>query len=132
MNRDDKALFPPIKPMAAGSKAVCPRCGQGRMFAGLLTPVSHCTACGLDYSFIDAGDGPAVFVIMLLGFLVVALAMIVESVFDPPMWLHALLWVPFITITGIWMLRVMKGVMIALQYRTHAGEGQRMDENDQD
>jgi len=76
-----------------------------------------CEACGLDLSAQDAGDGPAVFVILFLGALVVGLAALVEIKFSPPIWLHLLLWGPLIVIGAIAMLRPLKAGLIALQYR---------------
>jgi uncharacterized protein (DUF983 family) len=61
-----------------GLACKCPRCGRGKLFAGFLTLGPRCEACGLDYTFIDTGDGPAIFVIMLAGAIVVACALIVE------------------------------------------------------
>ena len=97
----------------------CPRCGRGRLFAGLLTVRPVCLACGLDFSAEDAGDGPAVFVILLLGFVVVGLAAVVEIKFSPPIWVHLALWTPLIVIGAIAMLRPLKSGLIALQYRHH-------------
>jgi len=95
----------------------CPRCGEGSIFAGLLTVRPECTSCGLDLSAQDAGDGPAVFVIFLLGLIVVALAAFVELRFSPPLWVHLVLWTPLILGGAILMLRPLKAGMIALQYR---------------
>ena len=101
----------------------CPRCGKGKLYAGFLTLRQSCEACGLDYAFIDAGDGPAVFVIMIAGAIVVASALIVEVKFQPPFWVHAVLWVPLIAITTLLPLRPMKALLIALQYHHRAAEG---------
>jgi uncharacterized protein (DUF983 family) len=95
----------------------CPRCGRGKLFRGLLTVRPACLHCGLDFSAEDAGDGPAVFVILLLGFLVVALAALVEVEFSPPLWVHLLLWTPLILGGAIALLRPLKAGLIALQYR---------------
>jgi uncharacterized protein (DUF983 family) len=95
----------------------CPRCGEGRLFAGLLNVRPACEVCGLDLSAQDAGDGPAVFVILFLGFIVVALAALVEINFSPPIWVHMLLWTPLIFGGGMAMLRPLKAGLIALQYR---------------
>ena len=95
---------------------------------GLLKPAKHCLACELDYSFIDSGDGPAVFVILFLGFVVTGLAMVVETSFSPPFWVHMILWIPLVSILAIWALRFCKGLMIALQFRADASEG-RAEEN---
>ena len=73
--------------------------------------------CGLDLSGQDAGDGPAVFVILLLGLIVVGLAAWVELKFAPPMWVHMALWTPLILGGAIAMLRPLKAALIALQYR---------------
>ena len=97
----------------------CPRCGEGPLFTGLLTVRLACPACGLDFSAQDAGDGPAVFVILFLGLIVVGLAALVEINFAPPIWVHALLWTPLIIGGAILMLRPLKAGLIALQYKHH-------------
>jgi uncharacterized protein (DUF983 family) len=95
----------------------CPGCGRGRLFKGLLTVADRCTVCGLDLSAEDAGDGPAVFVILILGAVVVALAILVEAKLAPPLWVHAVIWPPVILAGAIGMLRPLKAGLIALQYR---------------
>ncbi|WJR79035.1 DUF983 domain-containing protein [Bradyrhizobium sp. NP1] len=102
----------------------CPRCGQGKLYAGFLTLRPRCEACGLDYAFIDTGDGPAIFIIMLAGAIVVAAALIVEVKYQPPLWLHAALWLPLIVVTTLLPLRAMKSLLIALQFHHKAAEGQ--------
>ncbi len=87
------------------------------MFTGLLTVRPTCPSCGLDFSAQDAGDGPAVFVILLLGLIVVGLAAIVEIKFSPPLWVHIVLWTPLIIGGAILMLRPLKAGLIALHYR---------------
>jgi len=101
----------------------CPRCGEGRLWNGFLSLQPRCQVCGLDFSFADSGDGPAVFVIMIVGFIVVGLALFVEFTFGPPFWVHALLWVPLVLVLSIGLLRPLKGFMIAQQYRYRAEEG---------
>ncbi|HHZ11018.1 MAG TPA: DUF983 domain-containing protein [Rhizobiales bacterium] len=120
---EDQAHWPPVEPVAAGLKGRCPRCGEGRLFSGFLTVGKRCGNCGLDYSFADAGDGPAVFVILLIGFLVVGLALWLEVSYGPPLWLHMLLWIPLTVVSSLVALRVMKGILITLQYRNKAAEG---------
>lgn len=83
----------------------------------MLTVADTCKACGLDLRAQDSGDGPAVFVILILGAIVVALALITENVFSPPLWVHAMLWPPLIIGGAFVMLRIFKAVLIALQYR---------------
>jgi uncharacterized protein (DUF983 family) len=103
--------------LAAGLACRCPRCGRGRLFKGLLDVAPTCGVCGLDLSAVDSGDGPAVFVILLLGFVVVGLALWVEVRFEPPMWVHLVLWTPLILGGSIGMLRPLKAWMVAQNYR---------------
>ncbi|MES0809623.1 DUF983 domain-containing protein [Roseibium sp. SCPC15] len=125
---EDKAHFPPVNPVTAGLSGKCPRCGQGKLFDGFLGIKKLCSACGLDYSFADSGDGPAVFVIMLVGFIVVALVLFVELAYQPPIWLHLILWLPLTVLLAGGSLRPLKGLMIALQFRHKAEEG-RLDQD---
>jgi uncharacterized protein (DUF983 family) len=104
-------------PWQAGLLCRCPRCGRGPLFAGLLTVAPICAACGLDLAAQDSGDGPAVFVILVLGALVVGLALAVELIFAPPLWLHMVLWPPVILAGAIGLLRPFKATLIAFQYR---------------
>jgi len=101
----------------------CPRCGQGRLFTGYLTVAPRCTACGLDYSHFDVGDGATVFVILIAGFLVCGGALIVEVKYSPPYWVHAAIWLPLIAIVVLGGLRLAKALLLVLQYKHRAGEG---------
>jgi len=116
--------------IATGLACKCPRCSQGRLFAGFLTVAERCAACGLDFKKADSGDGPAVFIIFILGFLVVPAAFWVEFRFEPPMWLHLTIWPPVILGGALGLLRPMKGAMIALQYRHKASESGTIDYED--
>jgi len=109
--------------IAAGLSCTCPRCGQGRLFAGFLKLQPRCERCGLDYGFADSGDGPAVFVMFLAGAIVVGAALVTEILFKPPYWVHAALWLPLILLVTLGPLRPMKGLMIALQFHHKAAEG---------
>jgi len=106
-----------------GLRGRCPHCGEGRLFAGFLSLGPKCESCGLDYRFADSGDGPAIFVILGAGFVVVFAALLVEVLYRPPYWLHAALWLPLILLTTLAPLRVVKGLLIALQYHHKAEEG---------
>ena len=112
-----------VSPVAAGLRGRCPRCARGPLFKGFLEIDSGCRVCGLDYGFADAGDGPAVFVIMIAGFLIVGAALLVEVNYAPPFWLHMVLWLPLATIAVLGLLRPLKGWLIAEQYRSKAREG---------
>ncbi|HXQ50859.1 MAG TPA: DUF983 domain-containing protein [Stellaceae bacterium] len=111
----------------AALRCRCPRCGKGKLFDGLLSVAARCPVCGLDLAAQDAGDGPAVFVVLILGAVVVGLAILVEILFSPPMWLHIVLWTPVILGGAIAMLRPMKAGLIGLQYRNRALGGSPAD-----
>lgn len=100
----------------------CPRCGRGRLYAGLLTVRDRCEVCGLDLSGADAGDGAAVGVILVLSAVIVGLVFWVELAFSPPLWVHAIVW-PIITVpAAIVLMRPSKAALIALQYRNRRRE----------
>jgi len=110
-----------------GIACKCPRCGKGRIYSGFLTLRPACESCGLDFAFMDSGDGPAIFMIMIAGAIVVGAALIVEIKYQPPFWLHAALWLPLILATTLLPLRSMKSLLIALQYHHKAAEGRLID-----
>ena len=109
--------------LAAGLAGRCPACGRGKLFSGYLTLAPRCNFCGLDYGFAEAGDGPAVFVILVTGFIVVGAALFVEMAYAPPYWLHALIWGPLAILLPLLLLRSFKGALVALQYKHKAEEG---------
>jgi uncharacterized protein (DUF983 family) len=121
----------PISPFVTGLTGRCPRCGKGHLFTGFLALRKECEACGLDYAFADAGDGPAIFVILIAGFIVVGAALLVEVFYQPPFWLHAVLWGPLILIVTLLPLRLLKGLLVALQFHNDAAPGrlERGDKN---
>lgn len=112
-------------PFVAGIQCRCPQCGKGRLFKAAfnLDLEDGCTACGLSYRFIDTGDGPAVFVIMGLGFVMLGAALILEFALHPPIWVHGLLWVPVTFGLAFGLLRPLKALLIALQFRHKASHG---------
>jgi len=120
---NDHAHYPPVEPIGAGLRGRCPRCGEGRLFRGFLGVARRCGVCGLDLEFADSADGPAVFVILIIGFVVVGLALWLEVSVGPPLWLHFLIWIPLALILCLPTLRLLKGVMINLQYANAAAEG---------
>ena len=109
--------------IGAGIAGRCPSCHRGKLFAGYLALAPKCQSCGLDYGFAEAGDGPAVFVILVTGFIVTGLALVTEVLYTPPYWLHASLWGPLAILIPLILLRSFKGVLIALQFRHKAEEG---------
>ena len=109
--------------MVEDCRGRCPACGQGRLFQGFLGLRPRCECCGLDYGFATQRDGPAVFVILIGGAIVVFAALLTEVAYQPPYWLHAALWFPLILIVTLAPLRLIKGLLIALQYHHKAAEG---------
>ncbi|MBR0556695.1 DUF983 domain-containing protein [Ciceribacter sp. L1K23] len=120
---DDNAHFAPVDPVRAGLSASCPRCGNGKLFDGLTKLKPRCANCGLDYSFIDSGDGPAIFVILLADLLVVGLAVWTELTFQPPVWVHFVVFGPLAIIVSLWLLRTIKALLVAMQYKHNASQG---------
>lgn len=104
-------------------KCRCPRCGEGPLFRSYLKVASRCESCGLDLEFADSGDGPAIFIIFVVGFIVVAGALIVDVLFHPPVFVHLIVWLPTTVILCLALLPPFKATMVALQYRHDAKEG---------
>lgn len=117
-----------VNPIIAGIKGRCPRCGKGALFNGFIDLSDHCSHCDLDYDFADSGDGPAVFIMLIVGFLIVGLAIYVEVNYRPDYWVHAVLWLPSILIFSAGLLRPFKGVLVCLQYSNDAREGRLSDD----
>jgi uncharacterized protein (DUF983 family) len=109
--------------LRAGLLARCPRCGKGPLFKNVLELRDQCSNCGLSYRFIDTGDGPAVFAIFILGFVVLGLALYVEFTYEPPVWVHVVLWGALTPLIALVLLRFLKAGLIALQFKHKAEEG---------
>lgn len=113
----------PVSAVGATLAGKCPRCGKGPLFKNVLELRASCEGCGLDYKFIDTGDGPAVFAIFILGFVVLGGALIAEFKFGVPLWGHIVLWGVLTPALALGMLRVLKATLIGLQYRNKAEQG---------
>ena len=107
----------------ASLRGLCPRCGAPTLFAGAVRFSERCTNCALDFGQFNVGDGPAAFLIMIVGAIVTILAVIVQLRFEPPFWVHILLWSPITFGLVLLLLRVAKGALLALEYRNRAREG---------
>ncbi len=121
-NRPEEAYRPTAPLLKAALGRRCPACGEGRLFKSYLKVAERCGVCGLDLSAQDSGDGPAVFIILILGFVVVGLALWTEVNFEPPLWLHALIWPPVILVGSLLLLPLFKATLLALQYRHKSHE----------
>ena len=110
--------------LAAALHGQCPRCGERTLFAGPVAFASSCRACGLDYDAFNVGDGPAAFLILVVGAVLTASAIAVELTFEAPFWVH-LIWVPIGAILTVAGLRLAKALLIAREFETSAGESRR-------
>ena len=108
---------PAMPVLLAGLFCRCPRCGRGALFEGYLTIAPACTVCGLSFAGHDTGDGPAFFIILPLSIVTCVAALLVEVKLEPPMWVHMVIWPSFIALAVGGLLRPIKSIMVALQYR---------------
>jgi uncharacterized protein (DUF983 family) len=122
VNKSAAKAHPSVSPFRAGLTCSCPRCGEGKLFAGYLKLAPRCSVCGLDYSFADSGDGPAVFVILLGGLAAVIAVLAVELIWRPSYWVHAAVGIPTVLIATLVPLRFLKALLIALQFHHNAAE----------
>lgn len=101
---------------------LCPRCGSKTLFDGVAKFAPTCRVCALDFSRFNVGDGPAAFLTLGIGTLVVILAIWLELAVGPSWWVHVLLWLPLTTGAVIGGLRVSKAALLGAEYRNRAGE----------
>ncbi|WP_445948264.1 DUF983 domain-containing protein, partial [Sphingorhabdus sp.] len=87
---------------------LCPQCGSKTLFAGLGQFADRCENCELDYNSFNVGDGPAAFLVMVIGALIIILALIADAAFRPPFWVHVVIWVPFTAGLTVLFLRMTK------------------------
>jgi uncharacterized protein (DUF983 family) len=111
-----------VSPFKAGLQCRCPNCGVGRLYAGGLRFKDACDACGADFTIANVGDGGSFFVMFLAMIFIVPSAMFFEFAVSPPIWVHALIWVPAIILFSLILLRPFKATLFALQWVHSAGE----------
>ena len=119
--------MPTPPPIPTGLRGACPRCGEGHLFQGFLALRPRCEVSHLDYSSFDSADGPAFFVMSIVGLVVVGTALWLEITYEPPIWVHLVIFLPLAVIVCVGMLRPLKGVLVALQYKNKAEQG-RLDD----
>lgn len=107
---------------------LCPECGASTLFDGPVRFQATCRACGLDYGRYNVGDGPAAFLTLIIGALLVVLALTLDAAVQPPLWVHVLLWVPLTAGAVVYGLRVAKGALLASEHQRQATEGRKVDE----
>ena len=113
---------PEASPLKAALAGDCPRCGAHTLFVGWVSFAKRCRSCGLDFESFNVGDGPAAFLIFIVGTIVVVAALVVDGAFSPPWWVH-LVWIPVATALTTGGLRFSKALLLALEYRHRAREG---------
>ena len=109
---------------AATFQGLCPRCGARTLFAGLTRFAARCRACGLDFSSFNVGDGPAAFLILIVGAIVAVSAILLDQLVSPPWWLH-IVWLPIGATLTIYGLRIGKAALIYQEHKHRAREGRR-------
>lgn len=107
----------------AAVRGLCPRCSAPGLFSGLVRFAPKCSSCGLDFAQFNVGDGPAAFLIMIVGALVTIGAVWLQLAVEPPFWVHILLWVPVTATLVVGLLRIAKAALLILEYRNRAREG---------
>lgn len=107
-------------PVLNALRGRCPRCGKGRLYSGYLKIANSCDSCGLGFAGHDSADGPAVMIMLLLGFVVVGLVLAVELTYQPPFWVHAIIWPPVVIGGSLGLLRPFKSIFIGIQYKYRA------------
>lgn len=116
-----------VNPVLNGLRARCPKCGEGPLLRGVLSVREACPNCGQSFAFADSGDGPAVFAILILGALSLGGALFVEFRYEPPVWVQVALWGVMVPLLAVVALRMLKGLLINLQFVNKAAEG-RLDD----
>lgn len=114
--------------MEAALFGCCPRCGARTLFAGATRFAPRCRACGLDYDSFNVGDGPAAFLTLIIGGILVGLAIWLDIAVTPPFWVHLLLWVPLTVAAVLGGLRIAKALLLIGEYRNRTGEGRMKDD----
>ena len=110
---------------AAAFQGLCPNCGARTLFSGLARFAPKCRACGLDFASYNVGDGPAAFLILIVGAIVAVGAIVLDQAVSPPWWVH-IIWLPIgfgLTILG---LRIGKAALLYQEHKHHAREGRRV------
>ena len=108
--------------LTAAFTGACPRCGTRDLFAGWLRFAHKCAKCGLDFDSFNVGDGPAAFLILIVGAITVVGALVLDAAATPPWWVH-LVWVPVAAALTVGGLRLGKAWLLAQEYKHRAQEG---------
>jgi uncharacterized protein (DUF983 family) len=112
----------PPAPIAAALAGACPRCGSRTLFSGWIRFAETCRGCRLDFADFNVGDGPAAFLILIVGALLTVGAITLELAAEPPFLVH-LVWVPLSLALTVFGLRFGKPFLLRQEYRHQAREG---------
>jgi len=123
---DIKKGQPPVG--RAALFGLCPQCGAQTLFEGVAKFAPRCRVCGLDFESYNVGDGPAAFLTMIIGALIVVAAILVDFAFAPPFWVHVILWVPITGAAVVFGLRIAKAALLASEHQRQAAEGRRAED----
>lgn len=115
----------PPSPAQVALTGCCPRCGKAPIFQRLIVFLPRCPACGLDMAQFNIGDGAASFLILIVGAIVTGLAMWLELTRSPPWYVHVMLWLPLTVVLSLGLMRLVKGLLLALEFRHEAREGRQ-------
>ncbi|MES1197229.1 MAG: DUF983 domain-containing protein [Pseudomonadota bacterium] len=107
-------------PFLAGLLSRCPQCGEGKLFQSYLKLAPRCAKCGADFASADPGDGPAVFVILIVGAIVVPLLFILQFGLRLPDWLAVSITLVAAVVLCLAMLPPFKAILFALQWKHKA------------
>jgi uncharacterized protein (DUF983 family) len=114
-----------VNPILAGLGGRCPNCGDGQLFEGFIKVAPRCEACGFDLRTADSGDGPAVFIILIVGAIACFGVLFSEMALHWAIWLSLLVWLPAVGALALLLLRPLKGLLVAMQFHNHASEARR-------
>lgn len=118
----EPASFTAAPPIVAALKGLCPRCGSPTLFGGVVSFAKRCRSCDLDLAAFNVGDGPAAFLTLILGTVVVVMAIALELTVAPPLWVHMLIWIPVAAAGVVASLRIAKAALIGAEYRGSLGD----------
>ena len=109
--------YPQQSSIKTGLRCACPRCGQGKLFTGILTIREKCTVCDFDFGRLNADDGAAFFIIVLYSAIILPLAAWFQFALDPPIWVHLVIWLPIIVFGAILLMRPFKAWLLTQQFK---------------
>jgi len=114
-----------FSPFRTGMRGKCPRCARGNLFDGYLSVAKRCSNCELSFDFADAGDGATWFVMLFACVVGVGTIFGLEAAYSPPIYVHVLAALVLIIIVPMLLLRPVKGLLLAQQWKTNAHEGRQ-------